>query len=147
MAIRKKPSKHTTPAMETHRSKGMAHLVETSERMERAEAKDTTAAEPASETKDTTEAKDTTKAKDMPVAQTNPRKHRRELLQDDGEASASEAIEEEVVAPISLPCVVDDDAKLMRVSAQYYTVLNSDEDTSADEEQEDDDEDASGEAD
>ncbi|KAG2768844.1 hypothetical protein Pcac1_g19950 [Phytophthora cactorum] len=69
MAIRKKPSKHTTPAMETHRSKGMAHLVETSERMERAEAKDTTAAEPASETKDTTEAKDTTKAKDMPVAQ------------------------------------------------------------------------------
>ncbi|KAG3091383.1 hypothetical protein PI125_g17422 [Phytophthora idaei] len=67
--------------METHRSKGMAHLVETSERMERAEAKDTTAAEPASETKDTTE------AKDMPVAQTNPRKHRRELLQDDGEAA------------------------------------------------------------
>ncbi|KAG3158759.1 hypothetical protein PI126_g7691 [Phytophthora idaei] len=35
----------------------------------------------------------------------------------------------------------------MRVSAQHYTVLNSDEDTSADEEQEDDDEDASGEAD
>ncbi|KAG3246128.1 hypothetical protein PI124_g9152 [Phytophthora idaei] len=107
-AIRKKPSKHTTPAMGIRSSKGMAPLVQTEERMERAEAaseaKDTT------EAKDMTEAKDTAEAKDTPVAQvtahetevaeveevmadivtaiavggqTNPRKRRRALLQDD----------------------------------------------------------------
>ncbi|KAG2846651.1 hypothetical protein PC111_g1113 [Phytophthora cactorum] len=73
-------------------------------------------------------------------------KRRRALLQDDGEGGASEAIEEDIVAPISLPCVVDGDANVMSVSAQHCTGLNSDEDTSEDEEQENDDEDESGEA-
>ncbi|KAG3143082.1 hypothetical protein PC128_g24666 [Phytophthora cactorum] len=71
----------------------------------------------------------------------------RVLLQDDGEGGASGVNEEEVVAPISLPCFVDGDANMISVGAQHRTGLHSGEGTSEDEVQEDDDDDEGGEAD